>query len=211
MLDEEMDKAYVQESQNRFKQRFETRSSGDMEYIQLMEPEKVPTASAGNSRSQKDQLADPKPPESGIIPKSTRLGPSEGRIEFSSQNEIVVYQDAGSLLFRVIQPIDPTAARKLGIDIIKKKLLSKVKQVGIGFIIYGSDNDNVLPGAEGWENKLNPYVKNRDLMYDFNYTFRGGDINLINDPAGTELGFAIGPGGRAVVYLDGHAKWIPNP
>ena len=211
LLDQAAEEAFTKGFQNPFNQRFATRSSGDMAYIQLAELERVTSATIGLSPVQNNQQADQKPSESGIIPKSTRLGPSEGQIEFSAQNDIVVYQDAGSLLFRVIQPIDPAAARQLGMDIVKKKLLSKVKQVGIGFIIYGSDNDDVLPGAEGWENKLMPYMKNRELMNDFNYTFRGGDMTQINDPAGTELGFAVGPGGRAVVYMDGHAKWMPNP
>ena len=54
-------------------------------------------------------------------------------------------------------------------------------------------------------------MKNRDLMNDFNYTFKGGDLANVEDPANTELGFVVGPGGRAVVYVDGHAKWVANP
>ncbi len=211
LMNEAMDEEYRASLEDEYRRPFTTQSSGDMAYIQLDEAKKIPTASSGRSQSQKTQPEEPKPTESGLIPKAARLGPSEGRIEFSNQSDIVVYQDAGSLLFRVVQPVDPTTAKKLGLDIVKKKLLSKAKQVGTGFMIYGADNDDVLPGAEGWENKLMPYMKNRDLLNDFNYTFKGGDMNGVEDPAGTELGFVVGPGGRAVVYIDGHAKWIPNP
>ncbi len=211
LMDEALDKKFRQEREDEYRRPFTTQSSGDMAYIQLDVPVKVPTANTSRSPGQKTQAPDPKPEESGLIPKSAKLGPAEGRIEFSNQSDIVVYQDAGSLLFRVIQPLDPAAARKLSLDMVKKKLLSKAKQVGLGFLIYGSDNDEVLPGAEGWENKLMPYMKNRDLMNDFNYTFKGGDLANVEDPSGTELGFIVGPGGRAVVYLDGHAKWVPNP
>ena len=211
LMTEAMDKSIRANLGDEYRRPFTTKSSGDMAYIQIEEPEMVPTANSGSSNSQKKQTEEPKPMESGLIPKSTKLGPDEGRIEFSNQSDIVVYQDAGSLLFRVIQPVDPATAKKLGLDMIKRKLLSKAKQVGTGFMIYGSDNDDVLPGAEGWENKLMPYMKNRDLMNDFNYTFKGGDLANVEDPANTELGFVVGPGGRAVVYVDGHAKWVANP
>jgi hypothetical protein len=206
-----MDKEFRLGFANETRRSFTTHTSGDMAYMQIEEPEKVPAANSGSSQSQKTQPDKVMPEDSGLIPKSTKLGPADGRIEFSNKGDIVVYQDAGSLLFREIQPIDPALAKKLGLDIVKKKLLSKAKQVGLGFIIYGSDNDDVLPGAEGWEAKLMPNMKNRDIMNDFNYTFKGGDLNGVEDPSGTELGFVVGPGGRAVVYLDGHAKWIPNP
>ena len=33
-------------------------------------------------------------------------------------------------------------------------------------------------------------------------------MTLIGNPAPTELGFTLGPGGRAVAYCDGHVKWV---
>ena len=93
----------------------------------------------------------------------------------------------------------------------KRKAINDSKQAALALIMYASDMDDVLPGAEGWENKVNPYALDSDMLKNFNYTYKGGNMGNISDPANTELGFTMGPGGRAVAYVDGHVKWIPNP
>ncbi len=188
---------------------FQASPSGEMDYVSIFEEKHVPSATiSGIGATAKPQK---KEESKSLVPTSTRLGPVGGEVIFSLRNDFVVYQDAGALLIREIKPIDRLLAEKLSFDDLKKKLLNKAKQCGLGFIIYGSDNDDILPGAEGWENKLMPYMKDRNMMRDFNYSFRGGDVSKVVDPANTELGFVVGPGGRAVVYVDGHAKWVPNP
>ena len=32
----------------------------------------------------------------------------------------------------------------------------------------------------------------------------------IQNPADTEMGYVVGPGGSAVVFADGHAKWVSD-
>jgi hypothetical protein len=130
---------------------------------------------------------------------------------FGPGNDCVAYLDAGALLIRDIKPIDSAVARKVLADAAKAKAISDSKQAALGLIVYASDNDGVLPGAEGWEHKVEPYFKNVDLLKNFNYTFRGGTMESISNPAETELGFTIGPGGRAVAYCDGQVKWVSNP
>ncbi|MEQ1821395.1 MAG: hypothetical protein ABL949_02695 [Fimbriimonadaceae bacterium] len=89
-----------------------------------------------------------------------------------------------------------------------KRLLSQVKQVGIGWMIYGSDSDNVLPGStEKTSEMIMPYLKNEKLLQGFAYSFGGGDISKVEDPTKTVLGYVQGKYGRAVVYLDSHARW----
>ena len=145
------------------------------------------------------------------IPAKARLGLSSCHPNFGPKNDCVVYEDAGALLIREIKPMDLTMARKLMAMESKRKAISDAKQAATGLSVYAADNDNVLPGAEGWENKVAPYFKNSDFLRDFNYTFKGGNVNTIDNPGSTELGFIMGPGGRAVAYCDGHVKWIPNP
>ncbi len=77
--------------------------------------------------------------------------------------------------------------------------------------MFASDSDDVLPGQEGWEARVGPYCSDKDLLRRFNYTFKGGNMANIENPASTELGYILGPGGRAVAYCDGHVKWVPNP
>jgi hypothetical protein len=149
-------------------------------------------------------------PNKSLIPTFAKVGPQKGRTDISNANDFVIYQDAGALLLREIKPVDALLAQKVIEDDLKKELLNRAKQMGTAFAIFAADNDDILPGAEGWEAKIRPYIKNDEIMKGFNYTFRGGDMNVDN-PAKTEMGFLMGPGGRAVVYMDGSARWIPNP
>ena len=185
---------------------FNRRTSGDTDFISIEDDADIPSTRVVVSKRPTEDRKKP-----SFVAKSANLGPSGGEVEFSSKMDFVVYQDSGALLLREIKPINRSVAEKLALEEAKKKLLSKAKQVGLGFLIYAADCDDILPGPEGWEVKIFPYVKSRDLMNDFNYTFRGGDVNLVKDPSSTELGFVVGPGGRAVVYLDGSAKWIQDP
>lgn len=92
----------------------------------------------------------------------------------------------------------------------RAEALSKVKQVGTALMIYASDYDDNLPTDRDLNGILDPYLKNSDLLAGFNYTFKGGNLQKVDKPAETELGYVIGPGGRAVVYADGHARWVPD-
>lgn len=157
----------------------------------------------------KDQ--DPKKQSDSLIPDRARLGLADSRPQLSPDNSYVAYQDAGALLIRDIQPIDAKLAAKALAEVAKAKAINDAKQAALSMLMYASDMDDVLPGQEGWEAKVMPYIKNQETLRNFNYTFKGGNISGAADPASTELGFTVGPGGRAVAYLDGHVKWIPNP
>ncbi len=157
------------------------------------------------------QLANLSPELKTDLPTKGRLGLSNCSPIFSPDESYVVYQDSGALLLREIKPVDSDLVRKMVLDAQKARAISNAKQAALAMIMYASDNDDVLPGAEGWDAKVGPYARNKDLLKDFNYTFKGGNVADIESPATTELGFVLGPGGRAVAYTDGHVKWIPNP
>ena len=145
------------------------------------------------------------------LPSFARIGPGSGKVQLSPRNDYVVYLDAGSLLLREIHPTDLALAKKLTDEEALKSLISRAKQIGTALGIYASDYDDSLPGQEGWETKLMPYTKNRDVLRDFNYTFRGGEMGSIQDVTTTELGFFVTNGGRVVVYADTTVKFIPDP
>lgn len=146
-----------------------------------------------------------------LISQRGKVGPSDGYIEFSYDDSAILYLDAGSLLMREILPVKPEVASKLASDEAKAKLIKRAKIIGTAMMIYAADNDDELPGQDGWENKLSIYLKDKTEMRDFTYSYKGGSTDKIENLSTTELGFILGPGGRAVVYLDGSAKWIPNP
>ncbi len=145
------------------------------------------------------------------LPTKAKLGAINCNPTFSPSNDCVAYEDAGALLLRDIRPMDSELARKLQTAAAKANAMSDAKQAALGLIVYASDADDVLPGAEGWEHKVAPYFKNADLLKNFNYTYKGGSLSSIANPSATELGFTMGPGGRAVAYADGSVKWVPNP
>ena len=86
--------------------------------------------------------------------------------------------------------------------------LSNAKQVGLAVVMYAQDNDEVLPGSDGIQARLSPYLRNDSLFEGFTYTYAGSRLADIASPAETVLGFAAGPGGRALLFADGHAKWV---
>ena len=78
--------------------------------------------------------------------------------------------------------------------------------------MYSNDyDDNYVSNAGNWQNQIEPYIKNMEMLDGFNLTFPGGSALSVENPAETVMGFLEGPGGRAVAYADGHVRWIPNP
>ncbi len=145
------------------------------------------------------------------IPPKAKLTMARSYARFSPNNDSIAYLASGALLIRDIQPIDADLAKQLAAVAAKQKAINDAKQAALSLIMFASDADDVLPGAEGWESKVLPYSQDMELLRRFNYTYRGGNMNNIESPATTEMGFILGPGGRAVAYCDGHVKWIPNP
>jgi hypothetical protein len=88
--------------------------------------------------------------------------------------------------------------------------LSKGKQLGLAAAMYAADYNENLPGPDGITDKLFPYLKNGDMFNGFVWTFGGGPLSGIDKPAETETGYVTGPGGRAVIFADGHVTWRPD-
>lgn len=145
------------------------------------------------------------------IPAKAKLTTAKSISSFGPGNDCVIYEVAGALLIRDIKPIDLALARTLTLQAAKQKAISDSKEAVLSLIMFASDSDDVLPGQEGWEARVGPYCSDKDLLRRFNYTFKGGNMANIENPASTELGYILGPDGRAVAYCDGHVKWIPNP
>lgn len=145
----------------------------------------------------------------GRLKLATKVCPSDFRPQLSPNSTAVAYVDAGALLVREIKEINPKFAEELLEAAEKAEMLSIAKQVGTALMIYAADMDDVLPSPDKF-NDISPYLRNNDMMKSFTYTYSGGPMKNVGKPAETELGYVQGATGRAVVYADGHAKWIPN-
>ena len=75
--------------------------------------------------------------------------------------------------------------------------VSSTKQINTATQLYASDNDDVflcefnhdsLNDYGEWQYFLQPYMKNRQIVYDVNRTRTGGDTYI--DPTGRMIGFA---------------------
>jgi hypothetical protein len=100
----------------------------------------------------------------------------------------------------------------------RAEAMSNGKQIALAFSMYAQDYDETLPPAgDNTMGVLSPYVKSEDVdrvfrspdtgAPGFTYAYTGGPLNTVKDPSSTELGYLAGPGGRVVIYVDGHVKW----
>lgn len=127
--------------------------------------------------------------------------------KISPTSDAVLYESNDTLFVRPLLQLDADQLRELRAAAERSELLSRGKQCALALIMYASDYDDVLPPAGDVSSLLQPYLKNTDLLQGFSYTFKGGPMNDIDQPAQTELGFVQGNGGRAIVYADGHVVW----
>jgi hypothetical protein len=93
--------------------------------------------------------------------------------------------------------------------------MSNGKQIALAFSMYAQDYDETFPPADGRAmDVLRPYVRNDEVFNSpdtgapgLTYVYTGGPVNTIDNPATAVLGYFAGPGGRVVIYVDGHVKW----
>ncbi len=144
-----------------------------------------------------------KPAEAGVVS-------TDGiDAQLSPKNDAVAYVSQGSAMIRPLAKVSRQAYDAAIMAAQKAIAMSNAKQVALGLIMFASDMDDVFP-SQGDYNKVWPYLKDRSLMDSFSYTFGGGSLATIDKPAETSIGYASGPGGRAVAYADGHVKWVPD-
>lgn len=134
-----------------------------------------------------------------------------GGVRLAPKLDFVAYISQGIL---AVRPILRMKASELedALDAAEREvLMSNARQVGLAALMYAADWDDVLPGANADIRALIlPYAKNNSMLDGFVYTFAGGLLSGISNPSEVELGHIPGKGGRAVIYLDGHVKWVKN-
>lgn len=120
----------------------------------------------------------------------------------------IAYVAQGRLFASQIVKLDLAAYLKAKEEAERAVAMSNTKQVALGLIIYAADSDDLLPPQAGYQDAIYPYLKNRDVMNGFVYTYSGGSLAKLDDPAGTEIGYVSVAGGRCVAFADGHVKFI---
>jgi hypothetical protein len=139
------------------------------------------------------------------------IGTDAEKPALSPDQSSVAYVSQGVVMVRPLIRVSKEAFMRAREAAARTEIMNRAKQAGLALIMFASDNDDNYPSQDGWQDKVMPYLKNRDIISGFNYTYGGGDLSAIKEPANTVLGFITGPGGRAVTYADGHVKWEKNP
>ncbi len=133
------------------------------------------------------------------------------RALLSPGHDAIAYVSQGSTMVRLFATMPRSAYDQARLAAEKMEAISNGKQMGLALIMFASDMDDMLPSQDvDIRSRLEPYTKNSKLFENFTYTFAGGSMASIASPAETQIGYVTGPGGRAVIYADGHVKWQPD-
>jgi hypothetical protein len=124
--------------------------------------------------------------------------------------DVVVYNAQSALWAAPLLRMDKAMFLAMREAADRTVILNNAKQVGLAVMMYAQDYDETFPTPDGINGKLSPYLKNDSLLDGLSYTYGGGSLANVEKPAETELGYVTGPGGRAVIYADGHVKWRPD-
>jgi len=151
------------------------------------------------------------PVQAGETDKAAVLDAFVERVEISPDGSRVAYTHHGMTLVRDLVEIPRGMYEQMRDAAKRTTAMSNAKQVALAAIMFSADNDDRLPSnKEDTQKLLMPYLRNERVFDGFVYTFAGGFIQDVANPAGTELGHISMPGGRIVAYVDGHVKWVPD-
>lgn len=123
----------------------------------------------------------------------------------------IAFLSHGKLFASEIVRMDLAAFAKAKEQAEISEALSNAKQVATAVMIYSADYDDAMPLKDGFSDSVMPYIKNQDLLNGFVYTYNGGPLSGLKDPATTEIGYSMTAGGKCVAFADGHVKYIKNP
>ncbi len=134
---------------------------------------------------------------------------SPGEAHLLPDLSAVLYTHDDALYAAPIATLDRVAFEKL----LRQLAMTNAMQTGLGLMMYAQDYDSNFPhDPASVKEAIFPYIKNADTLADFVFTYTGPTgLNQIGQPSTTPLGYIPSPGGRAVVYGDGHVKWEPDP
>ena len=130
-------------------------------------------------------------------------------VQLLSDLSAVLYTHDDALYAAPIASLDRVAFEKM----MRELAISNAKQTGLALMMYAQDYDENFPHDPGnVKEAIFPYIKDNNVIADFVYTYKGPlEMSKVERPAETAMGYIPSPGGRAVVFADGHVKWEPTP
>jgi len=148
--------------------------------------------------------------ETGAALAFLTAGKQIGSAMLSPTNTGVAFTRNGDLFVCPMLKVDAKDLEKYLAAKAQKELMDRAKTVATGMAMYAADYDDSYPLAGDPSEAVNPYLKDPSLIDGFVYTFGGGELSKDANPSEVQLGYITGPGGRAIVFADGHVKWEPK-
>jgi len=133
-----------------------------------------------------------------VAPQAARLSPKGGFLHYSRP---------GALVIRRITIANRQILEQARNAALRTEALRDARQVAKATIIFAMKNDDQMPTAAGARSDLRDYVKDSSILDNFVFTFQGGRLSDVENPATTVLGYTLVEGGRVVAYVDGHVEW----
>ena len=127
--------------------------------------------------------------------------------EVSPTSSGIFFMSNGLNLVRPIVEISKTTFDEVLAKAARNLAMQKAAQIGKALIMYSGDNDDAFPTAEEFANgALDGYLGDKSILNGFAYTGTSDDLG----PAATQVGYLLCPGGRAVLFQDGHVVFEPD-
>ena len=121
------------------------------------------------------------------------------------------YISQGALFVRPISELPKSRFDEALLVYQHTQVMQGARQSGLALIMYAADYEDVLPNnRENLLAILGPYMKDPSMLLNFVYTYPGGPLTAMANPAETQIGYVDGTDGRAIVYGDGHTVWRPK-
>lgn len=130
----------------------------------------------------------------------------------------ILYGSEGTALVVPVQRLPKQTVLAAIQEAQQQTTMSNAKQLGLAMMMYVQDYDERFPPPDlSVKDVLLPYVKNTRVFTNpatnqdaYTFQFEAPTLKGIAKPAESVLGYVTGPGGRAVIYVDGHVKWEPE-
>jgi len=132
--------------------------------------------------------------------------------------DAILYVAHGAAFYRSLIHLTGDDLRRMREAAKIARYCSQGKQIGLAFLMYLQDYDEILPPSFGNERVaeiISVYLPDKEVFsidgtFAFRYLMDGQSLADIELPANTEIGYLETPEGRVVIYVDGHVQWKPN-
>jgi hypothetical protein len=150
--------------------------------------------------------------DSVLVATNSHLETSIG----SDDTGAILFTRDGSLCAAPIFRLPAAAFEQALRRVQRTATMQNAKQIGVAVMMYSQDYDETLPlPGSGVQDAVGPYLKNPSVFENpgtgspgFTYSYSGSTSqSAMGQPATTQLGYVSGPGGRAIIWADGHVTW----